>query len=157
MRRIREEDWALARALRLRALADDPDAFAATLAEERARSDEAWKARARSNAEGDVTAGFFALRDGVEVGMIVGVRTGQEIELNALWVAPEARGAGAGRALVAAVGAWASEKARAGSPSKSRPRARRRRRFTVRWVSSSKRQNRPAAAAVRPPCVCAAL
>ena len=113
VRRIRAEDWALARVLRLAALADAPDAFAATHAQELALPDAAWQARARSNAEGKATAGFFALEDGVECGLAVGVWQASApatVELNGLWVAASARGKGAARALVEAVCAWARER-----------------------------------------------
>jgi GNAT superfamily N-acetyltransferase len=41
--------------------------------------------------------------------MAVGVRQGASVELNALWVAPEARGHGAAAALIEAVEGWATE------------------------------------------------
>jgi len=53
------------------------------------------------------TTGVFAVEAGVEVGLAVGVRKADAVELNALWVAPEARGHHAGRALVEAVCTWA--------------------------------------------------
>ena len=109
IRRVREADWAVARTLRLRALLDSPEAFASTWAEENALADAQWQSRARSNAEGRVTAGFFALLADMEVGLAVGVRRDQAVELNALWVAPEARRHGAGRALIEAVAGWARE------------------------------------------------
>ena len=109
IRRIVEADWPRARELRLRALQDTPDAFAATYAEELAMSDAQWQARARSNAAGRDTAGFFALDGEREIGVAVGVRKLPAVELNAMWVAPEARRRGAARALVEAVAAWALE------------------------------------------------
>lgn len=107
IRTIEERDWRLARALRLRSLAEDPDAFASTLAAEDAFDDAIWITRARSNAEGVATTGVFAVVDGVEAGIAVGVRKADAVELNALWVAPEARGRCAGSALVEAVCTWA--------------------------------------------------
>src|SRR4051812_17172112 len=94
IRRIQADDWALARQLRLSALSDAPDAFAATLVEEQTMPDALWQARARGNAEGIATAGFFALRDGRECGLAVGVWHEDDVpfvELNAMWVAPNAR------------------------------------------------------------------
>src|SRR5688572_32748793 len=94
VRRIRYDDWALARTLRLEALGDAPDAFAATFEAESAMSDAKWQERARSNAQGVATCGFFALVDGAECGLAVGVWTMAEpptVELSALWVAPNAR------------------------------------------------------------------
>jgi ribosomal protein S18 acetylase RimI-like enzyme len=110
IRSIEERDWASARALRLRSLAADPEAFGSTLAEEQAFDDDVWRTRARSNAEGVATKGVFAIIDGAPVGVAVGVRKSDVVELNALWVAPEARGQHAGRALVEAVCAWARER-----------------------------------------------
>lgn len=107
LRAIVERDWQLTRALRLRALAEDPDAFAATLADEEAFDDALWIARAKSNAEGVATSGVLAIVDGTPAGVAVGVRKGDLVELNALWVAPEARGRRVGEALVEAVCAWA--------------------------------------------------
>ncbi|HKU36780.1 MAG TPA: GNAT family N-acetyltransferase, partial [Polyangiales bacterium] len=97
IRRIREEDWAIARALRLRSLLDDPDAFASTWGQENALTEADWRARARSNAEGRTTVGFFALSADREVGAAVGRRRDAVVELNAMWVAPEARRQGAAR------------------------------------------------------------
>ena len=108
-RRIREADWAVARTLRLRALLDSPDAFASTWAGENVLTEAQWQSRARSNDEGRTTVGVFALLAGKEVGLVVGVRRDQAVELNAMWVAPEARRLGAGRALIEAVAGWARE------------------------------------------------
>ena len=107
LRTIEERDWELVRALRLRSLAEDPEAFASTLAEEAAFDDAIWIARAKGNAEGVATTGVLAIVDGVAAGLAVGVRKPDAVELNALWVAREARGQHAGRALVEAVCAWA--------------------------------------------------
>jgi ribosomal protein S18 acetylase RimI-like enzyme len=113
VRRIEAEDWALARALRLRALADAPDAFARTLDEELAMPEARWRERAQANELGVSSAGFFALYAGGACGLAVGVWCAGEtpsVELNALWVAPEARRTGAGRALIEAVCDWARER-----------------------------------------------
>jgi ribosomal protein S18 acetylase RimI-like enzyme len=102
-------DWQLAKALRLRALADAPDAFAKTLEEELAMVDAAWQARARSNEDGRKTRGFIASLAGTDVGLAVGVRSAQDpdcVDVNALWVAPDARRHGTARALVEAVREW---------------------------------------------------
>jgi ribosomal protein S18 acetylase RimI-like enzyme len=107
IRTIEERDWPLSRALRLRALAEDPDAFGSTLREESAFDDAIWITRVKVSAEGVATTAVLAIVDGVALGMAVGVRKPDMVELNALWVAPEARGHGAGRALVEAVCAWA--------------------------------------------------
>jgi GNAT superfamily N-acetyltransferase len=110
VRQIQPSDAAVARRLRLDSLADAPDAFAATVQEELATPEAHWEERVRSNAEGISTVGFFAVDDGGECGLVVGVRLAGEppsVALNALWVAPRARRLGAARALVDAVERWA--------------------------------------------------
>lgn len=100
-------DWETVRSVRLRSLADTPDAFATTLAQDEARSDDEWEARVENR---DV-AHFLALGAGDEsFGLAVGAPY-RGFELTAglfgMWVAPEARGRRIGKALVEAVVDWA--------------------------------------------------
>jgi GNAT superfamily N-acetyltransferase len=94
---------AVLRDLRLRALRDAPMAFASTFAREEAYTPEEW---ARwGTAEGRVV--FIAEP---AAGLASGVIDDDDpalAHLYAMWVAPEARGTGTGRALVEAVVAWA--------------------------------------------------
>lgn len=109
VRRIEEGDLERLIQLRLAALADAPGAFLARLEDERAMDEAAWRRRLESNVEGVRTVGFFVVVDGRERGLVVGVRPEGEpevVDLNAMWVAPDARGRGAGRALVEAVCEW---------------------------------------------------
>jgi dihydropteroate synthase len=106
IRQLRPEDWRLWRELRLRALADSPDAFAETLAEARARDDADWQAGAVPRPH---VAQLVAERGGAPAGMAVAVIDLDDparANLYAMWVAPEARGAGIGRALVDAALRW---------------------------------------------------
>jgi dihydropteroate synthase len=99
-------DWRLWRELRLRALADSPDAFGETLEASAARDEAAWIA---STAPRPDAIRLFAERDGVPIGMcvvLIGVDQ-RTANLYAMWVAPEARGTGAGKALVDAGLRWA--------------------------------------------------
>jgi GNAT superfamily N-acetyltransferase len=97
IRRLKPGEWQLLRDIRLRALADAPSAFAATLEPARPSPDE-WQRRARGwRSVGDVT--FVCDGDG----MVVGVRDGADCWLGAMWVAPERRRDGVGTALVNAV------------------------------------------------------
>ncbi len=92
------------RAIRLRALADSPDAFATTFEEAAARPLESW------NRQLDQIATFVATAGGGDLGLVRSTRhdtlpgTGYLISL---WVAPEARGRGTGASLVATVIRWA--------------------------------------------------
>jgi ribosomal protein S18 acetylase RimI-like enzyme len=109
IQRLAEADWALARDLRLRALADAPDAFAATLADEVGFSETRWRGRL-ANAH----AATFVAGDGDRhEGIVVGGPFEDAAGLFSLWVAPEARGRGLGVSLVEAVIAWARDEGHA--------------------------------------------
>lgn len=105
-------DWARMRALRLAALADTPDAFSATLAEEREQPDAFWRGRMEKP---EVTTLRAELRadDGTwrDVGLAVVAPSFDARSLAGIysvWVAPDARGCGAGDALIAAAVAHAA-------------------------------------------------
>jgi RimJ/RimL family protein N-acetyltransferase len=107
VRRLVPDDWRLWRDVRITALADAPYAFGSTLAREQAFDEATWR-RWLSPANGMTAAAFL---DGEPVGVIGGWTpdgTGT-LMLVALWVAPAARGHGAGDALVAEVAGWATE------------------------------------------------
>ena len=99
----------LMRELRLRALRDAPLAFGSTYEREAAFERELWEQRVRANAEGRQRVGFvLEPAAGMAVG---GIHDDPEVaQLYGMWVAPEARGGGAGRALVDAVIAWAADR-----------------------------------------------
>jgi GNAT superfamily N-acetyltransferase len=65
IRRARHNEWRELRALRLRALAEDPDAFARTLAEEQDLPEERWEEAARGvifvAVDGDQWVGMAAV------------------------------------------------------------------------------------------------
>jgi GNAT superfamily N-acetyltransferase len=110
VRRIRADEWQALRELRLRALADAPDAFGAGLEDSQARPDAWWRDWARRGAESEEAATFFAVDGERPVGMAGGFRHEPErsVTVLAMWVAPEARRAGTGRALLEAVEDWAA-------------------------------------------------
>jgi ribosomal protein S18 acetylase RimI-like enzyme len=115
LRQIRASDWELAKCVRLAALADAPDAFSSTVERELQLPEASWRARAESNGEGLTTVGYFAFGPSKDVpcGVVVGVLDAGEarVALNALWVAGNVRRRGIGRRLVAAVCAWAEQRA----------------------------------------------
>jgi ribosomal protein S18 acetylase RimI-like enzyme len=118
VRRIRTEEGALLRAVRLRALADTPLAFGSTHAREQTYPDATWATWAADSAAGGGQAFFLAVApEGADrteeaaVGLASGVIRPEHprlAHLYAMWVAPEARGSGAGAALVEAVARWAA-------------------------------------------------
>lgn len=111
VRRIRADEGAQLRAIRLRALADAPAAYASTLAREERQPAGAWEAAAARRCAGDREAAFVAVAAGRWVGLVGAYRplsARSTVELVSLWTAPEARGRGVGRELVERVMAWAA-------------------------------------------------
>ena len=99
VREIDASEWENWRALRLRALREDPDAFASTLAatlERDAQDGEAYW-RGYFTRPGPV---LIAEVDGAPVGMARVVVEDGPAHLYSMWVAPEARGKGVGAHLV---------------------------------------------------------
>jgi ribosomal protein S18 acetylase RimI-like enzyme len=101
-------EWERVRELRLRALADAPDAFGSTLERERSLGRPEWIAWVEGW-EGATNAMFVAERGDRWIGMAVGSRTGDEdhAHLYGMWVDPTWRGTGVGTRLVEGVLRWA--------------------------------------------------
>ena len=109
IRLVRPDEWAALKALRLRALASDPDAFGGRLEDAIEHDDDLWRKRAAAD---PAEAATFVAEDadGALVGMAVGARIPERPDaagLFGMWVAPEVRGQGLGGALVDAVARWA--------------------------------------------------
>ena len=109
MRRITPDEWDLLRELRLRSLSDAPDAFGQRYDVAASEPVGEWQAAARASAAGDRRAWFICRADdGTPVGLVQARRRPpSDCLLFSMWVAPEARRTGAGRALVDAVRDWA--------------------------------------------------
>jgi ribosomal protein S18 acetylase RimI-like enzyme len=103
-----EADWQTYRRIRLKSLESDPEAFAATVAEEQGYDEELWRARMNRSRRllaqrGDDDAGVASVgqardADGIEEGIA---------ELFGMWVRPELRGTGIAWHLVMAAAAQA--------------------------------------------------
>jgi ribosomal protein S18 acetylase RimI-like enzyme len=112
IRRLRPGEDALFRTLRLQALADAPDAFGQTLADAGSRPDSYWAGLTRSVTEPSRQVMFVAEAGDACVGLVFGLLDATRADvarLGGMWVAPVARHAGVGEALVAAVIAWARD------------------------------------------------
>lgn len=110
IRRIRVDDAARLRALRLRALADAPAAFGQTLAEAQKRTEEQWTAFARETATSETDTILIADDCGQWYGMagaFVQEHHPDSVRLVSMWVDPTRRRSGVGAALVEAVAEWA--------------------------------------------------
>lgn len=101
-------DWARWRELRLRALADAPEAFRATLEEELGWTDDAWKEIVEATAAHDRGNAWIAEFDSVDVGMTFATVDASHTSLliGAMWVSREARGGGIGKALLDSAIEW---------------------------------------------------
>lgn len=102
-------EWPAWRDLRLRALADSPDAFGASLADARARSDATWQGLLAQAAASPDRLPLLAEAAGVPAGLAWAHREGNIVVLYQVWVAPEHRGRGIARALLARAIGWARQ------------------------------------------------
>lgn len=112
IRRLEAHEWRAYRDLRLRALADAPDAFGSTLEAERERPDEAWIERVASGAVSPWSFPVVATERDELVGLAWGrilPEAPETAHVFQMWVAPEARGQGCGALLLDAVVAWARD------------------------------------------------
>ncbi|MGH7765773.1 MAG: GNAT family N-acetyltransferase [Candidatus Dormibacteraceae bacterium] len=92
--------------MRLAALQDAPNAFEATYEREVHADETIWRRRLGGRAQ------FVIELDGQVAGTAGGVHEESYVALISMWVAPSARGKGAGDALVTAVLGWAREEGR---------------------------------------------
>ena len=114
IRELERHEWALFRELRLRALADSPDAFARTLAEALGEDDAYWVKLTESVTVPGGQVMLVAEVQGRPVGMAFGLFDKERAKTGhaaGMWVDPDARGRGAGRALLDAAIAWARSRA----------------------------------------------
>jgi ribosomal protein S18 acetylase RimI-like enzyme len=109
IRVFQPHEWRIYRDLRLRALQDAPDAFGATLADERAYADDFWSSRLHA-ACAATDLPLVAELDDRPAGLAWGriePSNRDTAYLYQMWVAPECRGLGAGSMLLQAVIDWA--------------------------------------------------
>jgi GNAT superfamily N-acetyltransferase len=101
--RLEAGDWERLRAIRLDALADEPDAFGSSLDAERAYDEARWRQLA-------ALPWWLAVSEEGDVGLVSGGRRDPDDTTRfvySMWVAPNARGSGIAEDLLDAVVAWA--------------------------------------------------
>ena len=98
-------DWQALREIRLQALLDAPDAFGSTHAREAAFGEDEWRQRASRDGS------FIAfLPEVCPAGLGGGYLAAPEVvELIGMFVRPQARGRGVGKAVIDAVAGWATQ------------------------------------------------
>lgn len=112
IRPLRADEWRTYRDVRLRALADSPDAFGSTLEIEQAKPDEYWVERLADAATSQWQLPLVAEAGTDFVGLAWGWIDPSKpdvAQVLSMWVAPHTRGKGSGLRLLEAVIAWARE------------------------------------------------
>jgi GNAT superfamily N-acetyltransferase len=108
VRRITPRDGAILRELRLRSIADAPDAFGQPIEEARSRPQSEWQRSAQRSAHGDNRTWLIAEDGEQAIGLVQGRRRRpRTLLLFSMWVDPTARRSGVGRMLIEALEAWA--------------------------------------------------
>lgn len=114
LRAVREDEAERLREIRLACLATDPAAFTSAYAAEVAKPEEWWTRWAALSAAGSEQRTFVVTDHedrwhGLALVRADDDRPGEAV-INSMWVAPEARGRGAGCELCAACAQWATER-----------------------------------------------
>lgn len=113
IRPLAPHEWQAYRAIRLRSLADSPDAFCSTLAEEEALPLDTWSARVARAAVSGIDLPLVADIGGTLAGLVwakVDAEDAAVVNLFQVWVAPESRGCGIAGALLREAARWATSK-----------------------------------------------
>lgn len=107
IRRIGPNEGLVLRDLRLRSIADAPDAFGQPLDEARVRPDVEWHRSARQSSHGDNRTWLIAHGPDSSLGLVQGrKRRPATLLLFSMWVDPSARRLGVGRMLIEALEDW---------------------------------------------------
>ena len=109
---ISEDNLDAYKAMRLTSLKDTPDAFGSTYDRELAFSNDIWKSRISPQGNTLHLLPLLIEYDGINAGLASGAVHKQDsnsAHLYQMWVAPEFRGKGLGKALLSRIKTWAEE------------------------------------------------
>lgn len=112
IQRFAAHEWSSYRDLRLRALAESPDAFGSTFEVECARSESEWARRLEAGVHSRSDLPLVARVDSEAIGLAwarVDEIESKVVHLFQVWVTPENRRRGAGHMLLDATVRWAQE------------------------------------------------
>lgn len=110
--RVTSENLSIFKAVRLRALQENPSAFGSTYAREAAFPESEWLVRLE-RWSGDKGVGFLAMEEGTPCGIagaLLDLEDMSRAQLVSMWTAPAHRRNGVGRLLVSAVFDWAKQR-----------------------------------------------
>ncbi|MGI9280765.1 MAG: GNAT family N-acetyltransferase [Endozoicomonas sp.] len=111
IRTIKKSDWKTYKEIRLRSLKDSPEAFCNTYEYARKESDQQWQDRCRIKSDQKALP-LLAEVDGLVCGVAWGVIHRPEdttANVYQMWVSPDARGLGLGRALLDSIVNWSRD------------------------------------------------
>lgn len=97
LRQTTDSDWLDLKTIRMQSLMESPKAFGLSYETASKYTDEQWQERAGNRTP---PMYFIARQNDVPIGLIGAVKAHDQFNLIAMWVAPEHRGAGVGKALV---------------------------------------------------------
>lgn len=110
IRRIAPNEGPVLRDLRLRSIAESPEAFGQSLDEARTRPEIEWWRSARQASHGENRTWLIAEEAGRTIGLVQGrKRRPATLMLFSMWVDPTARRLGVGRMLIESLEAWAAD------------------------------------------------
>ncbi len=108
---LQSDDWEAMKDLRLKALKENPEAFARTYEEEVVFPDDIWKSRTASASEGKERICYLCFDGNHAVGIAGSSKHKQKAGVsvvNGVWVDPICRGTGAAISLMDSLASWAT-------------------------------------------------
>lgn len=110
LRVLQPEDWAIYKTVRLRSLKEEPDAFCARYEEEAILTDNQWKNRLDPSLRHEPMLLLLALTNDIPAAIALGLVQESDptsVQIYQMWVNPEQRRLGLGKALLDRMALWA--------------------------------------------------